>query len=406
MACTWPARAACVPLLTDTNVYATPSLSKPSYLGSYTDPTFGTTVQRVTGDPGTGIPGLSGKTWGDVCRIGYSKRQPWNCDGTKFWLETNKNRSGASTGTSGGLFLDGATFAPLFDGSAKPSSSDCRWHQTDPALMYYAKAPNEFGVWNVNTGVKTVIATFSGYSDLRFGVGEGNCDLAGNIFAFTAMRTSDNRYVCFAYAMSTATKYAEIDTVTLFGGALDNATVNREGTRVIVQYDPENIAVMRLNATLVFNFGLPDAHPSHWDINTTDLGEQMVVGVAKGSPNSGKVIRRRLGDGLTTVLTTGTSYASHTSCRATGVANTPAITSYEKQASYPLYSGELIATMAGGLSVWRLCHTHNEKTDYESETRGCPDWTASRVVFSSNWHNSGAVQAYVCTIAPRCPLVP
>lgn len=409
LASPWPARAACTPLLTDTTVRATPSMAKPAYLGSYLDPTFGTTIKRVSGNPGSAIPNVSGGVWGDVCRIGYSKRGPWNCDGSLFWLEVNKYAYGpGSTGTTGGIFCDGSTFTPIRDGDTKPSSSDCRWHVTDPALMYYVKSSGEFGTWNVNTGAKNVIRTFSGYLNMTFGRNEGNCDRNGDVFVFSGQKVTGGPYVCFAYKISTDNKYPEINTTATLGGDLANATVNLDGTRVIVQYEPENIAIFNLSGVLQLNFGLPSAYPSHWDIGEIGTGADVVLGVAKGTSNSGKVIRRKISDGSTTELTTGDSYASHTSCRdVTTQTWIPAFVSYEAQPSYPLYSGEIVATNADVFNTtFRLCHTHNEhqSSDYEAETRGAPDWYGARVAFSSNWHNSGSVQAYVCTVAPRCPI--
>src|ERR671934_255849 len=61
-------------LVTDTNVKTEPTVAKPAYLGSYTDPLFGTKVTRITGDVGTAIPNIAGSTWGNIARAGYEQR--------------------------------------------------------------------------------------------------------------------------------------------------------------------------------------------------------------------------------------------------------------------------------------------------------------------------------------------
>lgn len=405
---------ACAPLLTNTTVYPTPSVPKPVYLAGYLDMTFGTFVQRVTGVPGTSIPNVGGtRKWGDVARCGYTKRCPFNCDGSVLWIEVNKNYDGSSTGTSGGIFLDSSgpnpTYAPLFDGGQQQKpSGDLRWHPTNPNKMYYMTSGGEFGLWDISNSTQTPIRTFSGYTNMGIGVGEGNSSLDGDVWVFSG--TKNNRVVCFAYKISTDNKYPDIDPYPTLGGDIDNCTVNLAGTRVVVQYDPENIAVYSLNGVLQYDFGLPEGQPSHWDITETSSGVAVVIGVAKGGVNGGKVIRRKISDGTTVVLTTGDSYASHTSCRATALVPPIAVVSYEKQASYPLYSGEIVAVNALASGVHRICHTHNnhpsgsDPDNYEQETHAVPDPTASRVAFSSNWGTQGGqVSTYICSIYPRCP---
>src|SRR4029077_19543614 len=110
-------------LRTDTREERTPSQPKPGYLQPYTDPVFGTTITRVSGDPGT--PMVSGKDWGDIARHHYNSDQAWNCNQTLLYLDTP------------GVFLDGESYQPKFLATGTPSDSDVRWHATDPALMLY-----------------------------------------------------------------------------------------------------------------------------------------------------------------------------------------------------------------------------------------------------------------------------
>ncbi|MBV1929115.1 MAG: hypothetical protein KUG81_06340, partial [Gammaproteobacteria bacterium] len=71
-----------ITLNTSLTVYGTtPSLTKPTYLQTVTEPTFGTKITRISGDVGVAIPNVSpSENWLNVARHGYSTRQPWNAD--------------------------------------------------------------------------------------------------------------------------------------------------------------------------------------------------------------------------------------------------------------------------------------------------------------------------------------
>ena len=71
-----------------------PQLEKPGYLQTITDPVFGTKITRITGDVGSPIPNISGESWRNIARHGYSNRQPWNADESIIYLGKHKSSSG------------------------------------------------------------------------------------------------------------------------------------------------------------------------------------------------------------------------------------------------------------------------------------------------------------------------
>lgn len=74
----------------DLTTRAQPTLpSKPAYLGSVTDPSYGTKIVRVSGDPGTAISNITGATWGNCVTHHYNLDQSWNADESVLLLETN-----------------------------------------------------------------------------------------------------------------------------------------------------------------------------------------------------------------------------------------------------------------------------------------------------------------------------
>ena len=68
-----------------------PKISAPGYLESYVDPVFKTTVTRITGIPGSGIPNLNGQ-WAAIARHHYSKDAAWNCDQSLLFLASGPSR--------------------------------------------------------------------------------------------------------------------------------------------------------------------------------------------------------------------------------------------------------------------------------------------------------------------------
>jgi hypothetical protein len=93
-----------------TQVVVEPDVPRPAYLRPITDPTFASTVIRVSGDPGTPIVARDGQTlgtWGRHVRPIYSKQQAWNKDGTLLLLYNGK------VGSPSYLLLDGNTYQPL-----------------------------------------------------------------------------------------------------------------------------------------------------------------------------------------------------------------------------------------------------------------------------------------------------
>lgn len=88
-------------LLTDKTTYLpVPVVNKPDYLQAITDPTFGTTITRIVGDPGDPIPNIPGSVWAaEQERHGYSKVSAWNCDQSMIYLNRHYPN----------LWLDGET---------------------------------------------------------------------------------------------------------------------------------------------------------------------------------------------------------------------------------------------------------------------------------------------------------
>lgn len=387
-------------LLTSTTTYwPAPTLSKPEYLQSITDPTFGTKITRIVGNPGDPIPHVSGAVWAaGQERHEYSKLSVWNCDQSMMYLNRHYPN----------LWLDGNTYEVLFT-RTKPSEY-VLWSHTEPNIMYHTgKSGNcHLGKWDVVKNVSTELVDLRAYTSCSFGESEGNFSWDGTKVAIYGKRISDNKEVVFVVDAVQKTKGPDIE-VTSF----DNCTMSPRGNYLIINYGNDLVKV--LNATdgvLVWSesrYGLP----SHFDVQIDQNGDEVIAGVAKtavtGVPSTGLIIKRKLSDGTITALTKS-GYASHTSGRNLKRPGWVFVSYQNRQLNdrYAPYYNEMDAIKLDGSRVERICNLRVDKyllpsnDQYYFESHGCPSPDGLRVIFASDW-DKGAypVQAYVVDFRDR-----
>ena len=381
-------------LITDsiTSFLPVPLFDKPEYLQSITDPTFGTKITRIVGDPGDTIPNLDGVVWAsEQERHDYSKRQVWNSDQSMMYLGRH----------SPNLWLDGETYQVLFTRSKKPSSY-LRWSHTEPEIMYHTGKSGDchIGKWNVLTDTSEELIDLRAYTSCTFGEGEGNFSTDGLKAAVYGKRIQDGKYVVFVVDVENKSKGPDIE---LDGIILKNCTISPKGDYVIICHDEDNLWVVDAgNGTLAWEetrYGLP----SHFDVQIDQNGDEVVVGVGKTSPYSGLVIKRRLADGFITALTKS-GYASHTSGRNLNRPGWVFVTfqNLSTNSKYLPYINEMDAVKLDGSRVERICNLRVDKSLLPSEDRyyfeahGCPSPDGRRVIFASDWDaGSYPVQAYI-----------
>lgn len=205
-------------ILTDTidwttQLYTAPSPSDPVH--GYLVPFYqdGIKVTRV------GDQTAFGETNNRV-QHGYSSNQCWNADETLIKLSHPNAR-----------ILNAVTGAVEYVASA-PSYS--QWSNLQPTKMYGTQNSNEFVIFDVTTNVRTVLHTFTNYTNISIGSGEGR--LSG-----------DDRYVCFTADRSSATWLISYDVLTdtviaelqLPSGDLDFATISESGNYIICSWRPD-----------------------------------------------------------------------------------------------------------------------------------------------------------------------
>ncbi|MBC7820272.1 MAG: PD40 domain-containing protein, partial [Planctomycetaceae bacterium] len=127
----------------DVSVYGTESpgffpadMTKPGYLQTLNDPTFGTPITRITDDAGTPLTvpvntgGEATIYWSGAVRTRYVTDSSWNIDSSLLMVRSY------DPGQSYHLMLDGATYQPLF--LASLPTSNYRWSQNPatPTVQY------------------------------------------------------------------------------------------------------------------------------------------------------------------------------------------------------------------------------------------------------------------------------
>jgi hypothetical protein len=387
----------CNLLTNNTTYWPAPTMTKPDYLQPITDPTFGTKITRIVGNPGDPIPHLSGVAWpADQERHEYSKISVWNCDQSMMYL----NRVYPN------LWLDGNTYQVLFT-RTKPGEN-VLWSHTEPNMMYHTGPSVNcyLGKWDVVKNVDSNLVDLRAYSYCTFGESEGNFTWDGSKVAIYGLRISDGKYVIFVVDVVKRTKGPDINAPVDFLGRpnLDNCTLSPRGTYIIGNDNYDHLQVWRAtDGTLVWSesqYGVP----SHFDTQIDQNGDEVIAGVTKtsisGVANSGIVIKRKLSDGTITALTKS-GYASHTSGRNLRRPGWVFVTFEEVYNVYPPYTNEIDAVKLDGSRVERICNIRDNNATFQGDTyvdesHGCPSPDGLRIIFASDW-NKGTypVQAYV-----------
>lgn len=348
--------------VTDTTLKTKVPAPKPGYLQSYIDPLFGTKITRISGDVGTIIPNVGGE-WGSVVKHHYQLDQPWNAD--QSLLALFKPR----------IFLDGRTYQPVV---AFPNPGEGRWHPTDPNLIIYISG-NELGLWNVRAGSKQILNTFSGYSNLKLGPNRGNLSNDGSKLAFLTENPNNNtELITFAYDWQRGVKYPDINLKEYPEEDL-YVTISASGNYIVVRYGSDNRQVFDLNGNKIGPAWSEYGRPSHCDLTLDENGDDDVaVGASKSDPDRRKLIKRRLRDGLVTVVGVA---AAHTSARNL---NRPGWV-YTSGPKGKIYKDEVLAIRLSDGLTERWGYVPNTWSDYEAELHAVPSPDGKRIIFASNW---------------------
>lgn len=319
-----------------------PTLARPAYRATVTDPSFGTLITRVSHNS---MPG--GNTSQAIYyQHNYSKDQPWNSDMTLFKLTGSVNILNTSDWTvyrSWGF------------------KNDSRWSTVNPDILYYVTGA-QFRQVNVRTLSDTLIRTFS--ANIRLGPDEGNISLNDTMAVFTLGGST----TCLVYNMQT-------DTIVAQGGvgsqANDWMSVSSDGNSVLLSNNSGGGIQQRdLNLNVIRMLYNPAQHgDTGWDAN----GNPVYVQICDKT-------MRRLDNGTTTNLLTSWYQCGHLSVRNYA---RPGYATFGTNGG----SAKEIYTMKLNTSglVERFCHTRTSEATYDAQNKAVVSPDGAWVAWNSDW---------------------
>lgn len=402
-------------------VYSVPKTARPAYMLATIDPTFGTTLKRITGNTNTATSPMSGK-WGSDARHVYSKQQPWNSDQTLISVE---NRSGGSPSV---VLLDGTTYVPKYAPCGNYDFYDYRWNpsHTHPHEQINVNSSGTELMWfDVTTCTKTRSWTLPITVDYGIGSGEGNPSRDGRFVALcdgTRMVVVDmdpqppyapypNKRIGPVYTIpacnldSSDPSRCIVNNVSIspLGNYIDvnydGLTGITEDAHRIFEVDPATLAIKphmmdpnalrcgsdfaNRNDGWIFPTKHADMTLDPYDNNA----EVMVGGRSCSESNIGHVVKIRLSDGKVTPLTdpTNESYVQHVSTRNYDQAGW-AFVGFEPEYGKRFCDEVVAVKLDGSGAVERLAHKHSLTSGcYRCESHAVPSPDGQRVIFASNW---------------------
>ena len=399
----WPVTALAITLLlvsaatvtaylTDTAIHNPPnynSFTPPAAGSSYTDPVFGSNIQRITNALNT--PNQDGGGNLQWIEPEYSTASPLNIDNSRMIL-LHQSYYGLYNGQGG--FISTVPFEVN-------SSTEPRWSRKDPNILYYHRG-NQLKTYNVATGAISVVHTFSEYSSIQ-GNGEMDISYDGDHFVLAG----NSRYV-FVYTISSDTKGPAFDTG---GRGFDSVYIAADNSVTITWLSS---GTGRYTGIELFdqnmNFLRQVAHAGgHMHMSQDVNGDPVLIWTNSNDPapacGQNAIVKIRLSDGRQTcLLSLDWSLAVHISAAD----NTWAfVETYAPSNPTPgtsgwsAYTNELIQIKLDGSEVRRLAHHRSRPFDsyiYMPKLSASRD--SSRLVFASNMDLqsiSGAPQTYADT---------
>ena len=397
------------------NSVVIPQLSKPDYLEHFIDPAFGNKVVRITDS-----------AYGEINKPAYSSMQAWNSDESYLLLY----RTGIDS--AGHKLLDGHSYEFIRDLDITPSDVEqVFWSHTDSDVFYYiSKRSTDYGLlkqFNISSNSDVELADFSGVC----GAGLPNAgsdvqmhSVTDDLFGFNCQQ-DDGHSIMFSFQPSTGTvTKAPIGTGTIWtewsapvpapsghGFWHQGYVIGNDLQQVVHQLDMANPL-------------------EHGSTGQTHDGSDAYYQVAfNSSPNScdgdlykgvGHLVEHNLDTGgCRNIISEEHGYpyttsSTHISALAYLQPERVALSSVGSLSQFVYFTNGIEApalfsevyvaqTNPEDIKVCRLAHhrsfgksaTNGGYAPYFGEPHATISPSGTRVVFGSDWYDSGSVDSYV-----------
>ncbi len=371
-------------IITDHNVRPAPAPpALPRAGGTFVDPTFGTTIMRVTDES----DGTSNHNY-------YSYWPTFNLDSTRFFIVCD--------GSPRLYRFDTANFqilskGPLFDqqlpGGGYISTEDATWSATNANVLY---GYNGLKLWAYDVAARTysLVKDFTGEVPAGY-LGQMSRSTDDNVFAFSK---KDSGYSVTGYLVWQRDQNRILRSVSL--GNFDEVQIDKSGRYLVVKADfggGIDFQIVDLPSGAVQNLSdpAPDFSPGH-----SDNGRQIVVG--HDNWNNQYTVRSLASPHqFTRVISFGNdwSQANHLSMLADD--ESWCVISNFTAGSGPVgpFREEIFqASTDGSQSVRRLAHHHSVFRDYWDTPRADISRDGRFIAFTSNWGSTTRRDVFIIKV--------
>jgi hypothetical protein len=338
------------------------TVSRPGYLAPVTDPTWGTTVTRVSSTAGV--------------RQAYARISVWNSDQTRILLGY----------TYPGRMLDGTTYADLGSFS---QIDHAIWSNTDPNKLFGPWA-NVLYSQNATTGALTALHTFSGYTSIDMGGGDGAIDDTDTYVALIG--STGSAYHLITYNIAANTIVADIP----IAGNPGATQISRKGNYVVLNWGDGtgvNQGLERYTRDLTSRIQL-SPYARHGDNALDAAGNEIFVTC---SPD---VSSYRLSSGAKTLLLSGPNAFEygHVSGRNINRPGWAYLSVYDTVTPAGRPGNDQVVAVktdgSGTVEVFAFANNRTNGSPYAGQPQAVPSRDGTRVLFASEWGGTG-IYAYV-----------
>ncbi|MBU2938614.1 T9SS type A sorting domain-containing protein [Lacinutrix sp. C3R15] len=354
--------------------YEAPTGAFPDYLESFTEDLSGSTITRISDKNVFGTSSIR-------VRHNYAKDQTWNSDGSLIKLAGYP-----------AAILDGETFDFLY---WRDIPSYGRWANTEPNYMYGTPG-NQFVKFNVLNNTRVTLRTFSDYSSLDFGYGEGNQSNDDRYVGLIGQNGSDRTLIVYDIQEDQIVGTKNIGS----SGDLDWFSVSQLGNFAVVSWRTDGSGATAGLKSYDLNFQ-NERHiydiTAHGDLGIDAYGNDVMVAYEgpDGWSNDSYVYCARLdGQGITPLFQyPGGIWGGHISCRNTDRPGW-AYVSEQCCTSHDVASREIFAIKLDDSGIIERYTKHNNDVSPGNghSTMAVPNRDGTKILFASNWDDSSIMQ--------------